>query len=69
MTAIRNNSNGQWHWTGIYQTNNSGYQSDNINGGWIQGCMCLNQGINGDGAGGKVEYEFSVPKMMWMMAY
>ena len=35
MTAIRNNSNGQWHWTGRYQTNNSGYQSDNRNGGWI----------------------------------
>ena len=62
MTAIRNNSNGQWHYTGIYQTNNSGYQSDNINDGWIatDGSYFLKPGETAEMIpGGKAEYEFT----------
>ena len=61
MTRLQSVSNGQWHYTGIYQVNNSDYQSDQIKGGWTarDGSYVLMPGESTVmEPGGKAEYEF-----------
>ena len=62
MTRLQSVSNGQWHYTGIYQVNNSDYQSDQIKGGWTarDGSYVLMPGESTVMVpGGKAEYEFT----------
>ena len=62
MTRLRDSYAGQWHWTGVYQVNNSDYQSDQVNGGWTarDGSLVLKAGEKTVMAPGeKAEYEFT----------
>ena len=52
MSRLQSVSNGQWHYAGVYQVNNSDYSSDQIRGGWDRKrwIICAYAwGINGDG--------------------